>query len=83
MAQHAGPATAAKVQTIRTVEAERETGVSRFDLYRAARERLAPPGSFFYVGKALFWRRAALLAWLANGGSRFPGGWRREPVETA
>lgn len=70
-------------ETLTTAEAEELTGVTRLVLWRVAREGLAPPGVCFHIGKKVFWRRHALMAWMESGGARFPGGWRREPVGAA
>jgi hypothetical protein len=68
-------------ETLLVAEASELSGVDRHTLYRAARDGIAPHGTYFYIGRRLYFRRGPLLEWLASGGGRLPGGWKRSPAE--
>ena len=68
--------------TITTPELSALTGLPAASLYRVARQGLAPKGTAVFLGRRVWWRRRAAVAWIEAGGSRLTGGSSREPAGT-
>lgn len=62
---------------LRVEEAAALLGVSRARCYELVRQRVIPA---VHLGRQVRFDPLAIQAWLAGGGSRLQGGWRRGPV---
>ena len=62
---------------LRVDEAAALLGVSRARCYELVRQRVLPA---VHLGRQVRFDPAAIQAWLAGGGHRLEGGWRRAPV---
>ena len=54
--------------------------ISKQRLYEMVRGGLIP---CLYMGRQIRFSEAELQKWMADGGTRLPGGWRREPEQDA
>ena len=50
-------------------------GISEAQLYQACRDDIVP---HVKIGRRTKFQPEAIMDWVANGGSSFPGGWKKE-----